>query len=344
MNVKGKKYLLLENNLSIEDIRYKAYNNIHRPDCPSDNYIASRSRGTKIVRREDGYDVIGWQRTNTRMQKRDIDLSVIITLSLDNDKVIRSIHLDPNFTGSMGIVCSYKYLTMILQKRLIGLKLDIENLSYFSVKNLYCFHFQEILLGAMSFVEQFKTQDKEEFDEVETSEGSYYDDGNFNQCSTQQFSNGFRVNWELIISDYKKHIKYGANGGVEKVSDLNLCFRYTDSEGKCGELTETISADTNKAFIEKLFRFFAPIADKLSKEISICNNMPYYNTNTHVGTLMSLILQGMAGSIFSQNYTYIQHVIKALQRPNGKPLCVGVSNDPEEAKEFFEGFEMKYLY
>lgn len=329
---------LIENHLPIEIIRKKVV------DAPymalGKVFTTSRFRGTKIARKEDGYEIIAWQRNIARLQKMDVSLPTVISLSLDNEMVVKSAFIDESFAGSQGISCCYKYLKRILQQNLEGEKFVFENKQIISLDRLHCVHFHEVLIGALSLIEVFNGKNLKEYDEVETGQ-AVIDGNDLKIIDYQKFSDGRFINWEIILHDYKKKLQFGINGEVKKITDLAITFKVRLDNGEEDYMEYRIDAEHNMV-ISALSRFAMKCWKTLNHKMGFPKGLS--NNNLLPLSIIGLIIQSVGIIIFSDNYNYIQHLLAALQRKGDKPLCIGIAKNIKEMSQYFPRFKVEDLY
>jgi len=335
----NKKIFLINNNQPIE---FLEKNILEAPYVSlSESFSSARFRGTKILKKDNKYHIITWQRNIARLQKMDVSLPTIVSLLLDNEMIIKSISLSESFAGSQGISCSYKYLFKILKQNLLGKKFDLNNKKLFAIDKLHCVHLYEILSAALSSMEEIKIKNLDEFDEVETSQA--FEEGNdIKFVDYQQTNNGLFLNWEIIFYNYKKTLKFNANGEIKKIDNLNVVFRFIRDEDKDIYFNQVINGDTNKSIISQLLKFAIHCRQIIINQIGVKND--FLHSNSLPISFIGLIIQSLGIVIFSNNYNYIQHILAALQRKDDKPMCIGIAKNIEEAQIHFPQFSVEDLY
>jgi hypothetical protein len=329
---------LIDNGLPLEKIKSR----VIKAPYPAfgKTFTTARFRGIKIVKVAAGYEIVTWQRNIARMQKMDVSLPTIITLALDDELTIRSLTLDQSFAGSQGISCCHKYLQKMMRQSLEGKKFVSANKQLIAVERLHCVHTHEVLLGALSLLENFRERNLPEYGEVET--GQAVPDGqDLKIIDYQQYCDGLAIHWEIVLYDYQKKIHFGIDGAVEKISDLTLSFSVSLNNVKADFFTDRIDAE-DKTVIVPLARFALKCWKSLREKIGVKRGL--YNNNILPVSIVGLLIQSVGIVAFSDNYNYIQHILAALQRKEGKPLCVGIAKDLTEIHDCFPQFEMEDLY
>jgi hypothetical protein len=230
----------------------------------------------------------------------------------------------------------------MLKKRLEGRPFTLEQVDMMSIKHLHCLHLQEVLQAALAFLEQHDTADCFEVDEVETGEA--LDEGrDIRFVDAHEYSHGMSLCWELSFFDYKQKLRFGKNGELKTVDHLDIAFSASSSEGQEAQFQRTIHGDTPQAIIASLLRFTLLCWRRLSHEV-YGGRKTFYNTNAFPVSLIGLIVQSLGIVIFSNNYNYIQHILAALQREQGVPLCVGIAEHIEEARTYFPEFSPEDVF
>jgi hypothetical protein len=332
------KIFLFDNHLPLKSVKTQV---IKAPyGAFGKTMTTARFRGIKIVKSAAGYEVVTWQRNIARMQKMDVSLPTVITLSLDEELKVKALTLDESFAGSQGISCCQKYLQKMMRQSLEGKRLVPANKELITLERLHCLHTHEVLLGALTFLEYFKERNLPECGEVET--GQAVPDGDeLRILDYQQYSDGLSISWEIILYDYQKKIQFGRDGAVKRISDLALSFSISINNGKACSLTDRIDAE-DKTVIVALSRFALKCWKSLNEQIGSKRRL--YNNNILPVSIVGLIIQSIGIVLFSNNYNYIQHLLAALQRRGDKPLCVGIAKDLAEIQDYFPQFTMEDLY
>ncbi|MDP4177194.1 MAG: hypothetical protein Q8900_02495 [Bacillota bacterium] len=306
--------------------------------------LAFRFRGTKVVKEDGQTTIIAWQRNVSILQKMDVSLPTVITIFLDNNNNnIKKIVLNPEFTGSQGITCSHKYIQRLLDEKLTGQKFEIQNKNIVSTKNIHCLHTEEVLFGALSLLQQYKDSKAKEYDESETTE--IFKDNNIHYCTGLQcFSNGIELHWQVAIKDFEKSVILQQDGRVKSCSNLlvEFTFSYCGEDNQVSQIV--IDADTNQQFSTLLTKYFFKCWKQVRDSLELKGMDSYYHTNLYPSSMMALVLQTLGIGIFENNYVYVHHMISNLQRVNGRPLCIGVIKNFDEASQYFPEFNPIDLY
>ena len=305
-------------------------------------FFSSRFRGTKIIKNDSVFKIVAWQRNVARLQKMDVSLPTIVTLTMNEKRVIQDVILHNSFAGSQGLCCSYSYLQRRLDKMLKGNAFTFKNLKLMTAKNLQCFHLQEVLQGALSFLEQCGSGNQLEVDEVETITVIEQAD-NIKFVNIHEYSTGIFIQWELTFFDYKNRFQFGKNGELKNINDLKVSFLSKSPDTDEVFFCETIHAETNIQAIFSLLEVTKLCWQKIIKQMNL-KPTAFYNTNSVPSSLIGLIIQILGTIIFSNNYNYFQHILGALQRHKGIPLCIGIMKDFEEAQIYFPDFNQNDLY
>jgi hypothetical protein len=329
---------LIANHLPLEKIKSQVSNAPYA--AFGKTFTTTRFRGIKIVKNAVGYEIVTWQRNIARMQKMDASLPTIITLSLDDQLTVKGLTLDESFAGSQGISCCHKYLQKIMRQTLEGQKFSYANRQIVAVERLHCLHTYEVLIGALTLLEIFKERNWQEYDEVESGQ-AVHEGNDLKILDYQQYSDGLLINWEIMLYDYQKKIQFGIDGAVKKISNLALSFSVSVNNGKASLLYDRIDAE-GKTVMVPLTRFALKCWKSLNDKIGLKRGL--YNNNILPVSIVGLIVQSVGIVDFSDNYNYIQHLLAALQRREGKPLCIGIAKDLAEMRDCFPQFEREDLY
>ena len=329
--------LLISNNTPVIDIPEKVVNTPYV--SVSKDFIACRLRGTRIEKTATGYNVAAWQRNIARFQKMDTSLPTVITMQLDKDKKITGISLAPEFTGSQGITCSYKYFNRTIKGLLLGKEIIPDNYELFKTKRVHCYHIFEVLMGLLTFFTHFDLIDVNAFDEIET--GEVHNLGkDIGMTFTQRFNNGLQTECAMYWHDYKNKIKFQNDGRIININDLDIDFYLDDKL----VYSSTLNGDDNQSSIESILSFSSECLKLVAEKIFPIKDIQPFHSMLNPYSSVGLYVQSIALAIYPNNYNYVQHAIRALQRKIDRPYCLGVINDVEEGKKYFPGFSEDDLY
>ncbi|PID59162.1 hypothetical protein CSB45_01815 [candidate division KSB3 bacterium] len=339
-SIKDNNFFLIPHRCPLDKIADRVTKSRYR--ALGKTFCSSRFRGTSIAKHEGAYQIIAWQRNVARLQKMDVSLPTIVSLNLDQQRIIQDIALDPSFAGSQGLSCSQSYLQRMLTKHLEGRPFTLAHIDIMSIKFLHCLHLQEVLQGALAFLEQHETSVCYNVDEIETGEA--IDEGSdIRIVDVYEDSNGTSLSWELTLLDYKDRLCFGKNGEIRRIDHLDIVFSSSSSKGEDIHLQTTIHGDTPERIIAALLRFTLKCWKGLACQIQT-KQKTFYNTNAFPISLIGLIVQSLGIVIFSNNYNYFQHILAALQREQGIPLCIGIVEHIEEAQTYFPEFSLEDVY
>lgn len=320
--------LLIDNNCELATIPQSV---LRTPYLASgEGFTSCKNRGTKIGKSDTGLDICAWQKLQIRFQKMDQYQPMIIRLRLNRKATIEEIKLDQNSIGSQGLTCSIPYLNRNLQTKLLGVRLVKENTDRFLTANLHCFHLQELLLGALTFLEHLRRKDMDELDEVEAAE--FIKNGNAHIAkSYQRFSDGNSLEWSLGYENALPKIVYNRDGYIEKFNDVKVAFRFADEI----VFEERLNGNDRKQCTILLTKLAFRIWHFLTEKIFPDKSIEFCHSSSYPFTLMGLIILGFAIEKYPENYNLVQHVVRACQRKDTEPLCVGAVNNINEARKCF---------
>lgn len=304
----------------------------------SARFACGRYRGTSISKRDGKYLIVAWQRNVARLQKMDVSLPTILTLELDRNRVIEKVSLHPAFAGSQGICCPHGYLQRMLDKRLHGMSFTPPHRNRMSTEHLHCVHLEEVLQGALSFLDQNEIPDDYDVDELEVCEAM--DEGNdVRIVGDHAYKAEMTLHWELSCPDYRPRLQFDKNGAIKSIDELAFEFTCSSSGGQEARCVKTISTGTPESVVTSLLRFTLACWRQVAAQYQ-CDLTAFHNTNSRPLSLVGLIVQSFGILIFSNNYNYIQHILASLQRDRGIALCIGAVSDIEEAKRCFPDFKL----
>lgn len=328
---------IIENNTAVSDIPAKVVYNPYT--ATHENFLAVRMRGTRIEKTSEGYHVAAWQRNMAQIQKMYSSLPTVITMTLDHERTIQTVQLAPEFTGSQGITCSQAYFNRHLNQILPGNKLTPENVGLFLAKQTHCYHVQEVLLALLTFFAHFDLLDVPQYDEIET--GETFAIGNDILCAgTQRFSDGNLFQFEMCFHGLKNKMKFKQDGTIARIDNVAVDFKSSGEPVIQGVLT---GDDTNSCY-QSIISFFETVVKHVGNKTYPVKDVMPHHTTLQPHSFLGLMVQLVAIAQYPENYNYVQHAIRGLQRKKEKPYCLGVIKDLEEGKRFYPSLVMDDLY
>lgn len=304
-----------------------------------------RFRGT-VVKKNDADSVVitGWQRNYARLRKMDVSLPTIITINLnydldENKFIVNEARLDAGFKGSKGILCSASYLDRNVQKVLTGKLFDRNLLKSMKLEVLHCFHLVEVITGMISYFSAIREHvipaDAGALFYEEEAGDYWSEDGCTAYGSGVHRMKGKElVHFQLTFPELFSKIRFGKNGDINCSSTLDSQFSIN------GELVrqDQIILGCDGINNIKLAKMLLGCVRSLQSALHIDFKEPIRCSNLYPSAFLGVFTQALAIRHFSGNYQYIMHALTALQRRNGKPLCIGASSNSREMKLNFPDF------
>jgi hypothetical protein len=288
-----------------------------------------RFRGTALYC--DG-TLVGWQRNISRLKKMDVSLPTIITVTLGPDDTISDIDLDPSFKGSKGLMCSHSYLHRIMRQHLLGARLDKTLFSKIKQRDLPCFHLVEVLLGMTTFYLTAKHGNRTDDPYYEQEFIDCYSSGHDLVGQGRQDINGQKeVRYTLHFKNILQRIAFDNTGRLSKMDDIDADFYLN------GALVMSRTVNFKVRF-QRMLDFILSCIDHVKTCVCPDLDIPFRITNLFPPAILSLLIQASAMHLFNNNYTYVMHVLTALQRRKGAPVCVGAIRDEAEANRYFPDY------
>ena len=329
----------LKKSISYEDILKKI------SDLSLEGSCCMRYCGIQIEQScDNGYKIIAWQCNMADIQNYDVKLPTVILMYLDNDRIIKSIDLMPNFKGSQGIACSRSYLDKKLKKILIGEKLTALNTKIIDPYLLCCRHTFELTVGAATLLDSYE-------EKVANGEICYteeliraYIDDNTISCIDKINVNDYIESTRIDVSDIVGNITYGSIGRIENVNGMKI-IGYSFESGEWQKIKDvyTIDADSYQQYVTKIMKIVSGYWVSCKRKMGVKRN--FYFSQIWGPTFFGILSQAIGIKVFNNNYAYFQHCIYGIQRnDNNIPLCIGVTDNIDEMSEVFEDFVIDDLY
>ncbi len=301
---------------------------------------ALRFRGTVVQagERGTGCKITGWQRNVSRLRKMDVSLPTIITMDVDSDQRIENIELDPGFAGSKGLICSHTYLNRRLKTLLQGRVLDNSFIHRVKQENTHCAHLFEVLSGLYSYYTMLKANGFMDlhargYAYEEEVIDSYADDGSLNSLGTHVCMGREPLRYKTSLQNILKKVGFTKNGALTITKGIETDFSLNGISSVHGVVNDFTG----------LSGFLLRCLGKVRRQILPGTYVRMFNSNLYPGAYLGMLVQAVAIRLFNDNYNYIMHAVTALQRAEGRPLCVGALGDQEEADRWFPGFSFSEL-
>lgn len=301
-----------------------------------------RDRGTTLKIESDGnLHMMGWQRDITRMRKQDVDLSFILYVVVNENEIIEKIEIDNSFNGGKGLLCSREYLQQNIEKQLKGKKIDNKLVRELRLSTFKCFHIHEIMNSLCTSYFLFKENqvgDGKEFYEEDVID-LYGEDGNLILTGIQAYSDREPVEYVMKFEDMFNHTTFDKEGYMKIKGSVPVQF-YLDGEL---QIEDELYQGENDRIYMKFQKFIYVCKNMLQKRLVPNYKGKIMNTNMYSSAFIGAVMQAVGIRAFSDNFNYIQYIMTAMQRPMQKPGCIGSILTEEEAKLYFEGFDINKI-
>jgi len=306
-----------------------------------DNVLSQRVNSFEIIPMEKGTDIYACQCNMAEMRNIDIKLPTALHLVLDENACVIKAELLENFKGSQGMPCSLRYLNRILKEKIIGVSFLCGNEIIKDEFIFHCRHIYELVSGAMMLFQHSKANQVESVYAYDTTKAIVVQDGIMATDVFQCYGKQLKTEVHFIFE--KSDIGMQENGKVARVKHLRIDADIYEENEKILTMKEEIKNAYN---YDVVVLHFMKIFSKLWKGVGKYFNIRsgFYYTNLFPPTFYGIFVQLLALVLFPNNYNYFQHSISGLQRMDGKPLCIGIINNMEEGKRFFNTFCEEDLY
>lgn len=280
-----------------------------------------------------------WQCNLADIKGYDIKLPTVITIKINKiDEKIIDIELADNFKGSQGLPCSRRFLNRNLKKELLNEDFKLSNKKLQDPIILACRHIHELVIGAVSFYENYKKTQKDFY--VENTYAKITDEG----IIFYSFLNYMEK--ELILNtkfNFKANdISFNKNGELEKIRFMGIVSSI-EEDGEVSDYKENIEELEGQSELSiSLMKIFSKIWKKLGSRFSLSKN--FYFSNIWAPSMYGIFVQAVSLFIYSGNYAYFQHAIFGLQNGSTGPKCIGIVKDCDEAFKIFPDFNIEDIY
>lgn len=303
-----------------------------------------RNRGTVLEVSKDTGEIriTGWQRDITRMRKQDVSLSFIIYLVVNKAGVVEEVDIDDSFNGGKGLLCSREYLLTCLKNELEGKVFEVKIARRLRLRKLKCFHIHEVINSIYSTYFIYKEQ-REKLGEISFHEEDtldvYAKEGNLFAAGVHEFKGLDAVRYTICFYDMFNSVTFDEDGYMKIIKPVQVDFYINDSLVH----KDIVDQKENDHIFIKFQIFVMTALEKFQNVALPGYDRKIMNTNLSSSAFIGAIMQAVGIRIFSNNFNYIQYLMTALQRPRGKPGCLGAILIQEEADKFFKGFNMDNL-
>ncbi len=336
--------LLINNYEDIDHLKKKILDAPYQaldPDTP-----ICRFRGSLADGRE-GFDkirLIGWQRNIARLRKMDVSLPAIVTLTINGNRVIEDISLDPSFKGSKGLMCCWKYLNRNLKSVFQGQVFDNTFIQRAKLESTHCYHLFEVLSGIYSYYQILKANNfaeisPDQYAYEEEAIDSYVENGTVNSLGVQLLKGKAPIDFRLNLPYIINRVSFDKNGVLKTEQGIQAEF-FLDEKPV---LSEMVTINNQMAHAVDLSKFLFKCIQQLKQRLGSGGNIRIFNTNLYPQAYIGMLIQSIAIRLFNNNYNYIMHALTALQRSGEQPLCIGALVDQNEADRYFPGYNFADL-
>jgi len=288
----------------------------------------------------DGYEIVGWQRNVSRLQKFDVSLPTIIYIKLDNSLTIREISLDGSFMGSKGLLCNHKYLNVNMKKCLMGMTIDDLFFKHITVENMHCFHITEVMSGILSCLDILAERRIAFLFEQEVLDG--YVNGD-DLCFVGLHSFSFKekpARYHAVFKGAFKNVKFNEVGTIFSTEIIPATF-YVDGYEV---YTSSISGNSSTRICVNIKSFIITGLAAIKKEFTNDLGNSYMCSNLFPQAFIGLFVQSIAMKMFHNNYSFILHILNSIQRNNDVPRCIGSVISFDESKKYFPNYNIEEVF
>lgn len=298
-----------------------------------------RFRGTYINKSKEGYEIVGWQRNVSRLQKMDVSLPTIISINLDENFIVKKIELDRSFAGSKGLLCNQRYLNENINEKLIGMKIDSDFFNNIQVEKLHCFHITEVMGGVISCLQIMNERNLDYVFEEEVLDG--ISDGNdLYIAGLQKFSFlDQTVNYTIKFTNALKCVKFSGNGTIACNESFDAIF-YSDGKEI---IKEAFFGKDEKRLCLKIKSFSLTAVNNIKQLFTSDKGNSFMCSNIFPQAFIGLFVQLISMKLYDNNYNYVLHCLNAIQRYGGVPRCIGAIDSYEDAAKHFPKYNLSYI-
>lgn len=293
-----------------------------------------RYRGTAIRKTENGYEILGWERNVSRIQKMDASLPAILSLTLDAKKRVSRIQMDSRFSGSKGVLCYYPFLNNLIVNNLTGKILDPAIINELQIEKVCCFHISEIMLSIVSCLQLMEERFLDHLFEEEVLDGVRFGN-NVAFAGLQKFSFMEKPTaYQIDVENALNTSRFDSDGNIYSDGVMDATSYFGDQE----LFHLQIGGNSEKRIYIQLNKLCAKTMETVRKQYTSAPDNRFLCTVLQSQAFIGVFIQSIAIKMFNNNYTYILHCLKGIQRYSGNPRCIGSVTSQKEADDFFPGF------
>jgi hypothetical protein len=299
-----------------------------------------RFRGTMIRRLPTGWEIVGWQRNISRLQKFDVSYPTILSFTLDANRRVIAVALDKSYQGSKGLLCHQVYLQRNIERIFGGQRFDFSMARWLRIETLHCFHLLEVMAGVYTGIQLVEEQGWDCLFEEEVTD-SYRDHTSFYVLGRQRFDNFNRtLDYSIELPNSLEQMGFNPQGAMISRKPIEFRF-FLENELAFSEKIES-SRQT------PLIKFLKPVCDEATARIALAFlgelRMDFMASNMFYPAFAGLLVQGVAMKKYYNNLNFVLHTLTALQRMGGIPRCVGAVESKEEADCYFTGYDINSIF
>jgi len=296
--------------------------------------MCGRIVGYWVGEDDDGRFGTAWMCNAADAERFDVAFPVTISVRWDGQGRVTSIELDERFEGSQGITCARSFIERRTRGSMLGTPLRVREPVISDPMSFGCRHVFELVYGLAGFkgylddLHLVSGEFHEATADVRTESGLLMCDEIECRGTTSRLDLGF----DLDVGD----IRFDNQGVLQSTGEIRIGVPtvMVDSEYiHSGVPAATFSGEANAQITSSAVRALTP-AWRCVSEIH-GNKRGLVFSTLWPPSAYSVFVQGIAQTLFRNNFTYFQHCIGGLQRTTGQPKCVGVIQSLEEAAPIF---------
>lgn len=304
-----------------------------------DEYVPClRFRGTMIKRKNNLFEIVGWQRNVARLQKMDLSLPTVIRITASPEMQIEDISLDSCFNGSKGLLCHCEYLRRNLRKKLLKRTLLKDVSQVIKPDFVHCFHIMEIMLAIESNLSVMQQRGLDRLFEQEVGDSCVVGKDLLILLRWQSDFINEEICGAIKLENGMRRLGFKKDGSLFAISEIKAIF----SVAEIPLLSRTINGNCDVRLMRSLKYFCVEAVKMLTEKFyPERNGIPIAHTNLQYQAFIGLIVQVLSMKKYNNNYNQVLHTLNSLQRVNNKPRCVGAIDSQKEADRFFSGYNLK---
>lgn len=306
-----------------------------------DEALCQRAVSIEIAPSGVGTELIAWQCNMAGMKNADLRLPTVLRIALDPENRVADAELAENFKGSQGIPCSRSYLDRILKRQLLGIDFLKDDTVLRNELQFHCRHTFELAAAALTFFRYCREQPAEEKVLFDLTRAFPDEKGLRVRESYTVGENRLSADLRLIFGS--GDILMQADGKIAGIRRLEMEGELYREDRKLFSFSDGIAdVSGSELAVMNMMKLFSGVWKTIGKEVGIRRN--FYFSNLVPSSLYGVLMQAVALMLFPNNYNYFQHALAGLQRAGGKPLCVGMVENPEEIEKYYPELKEEDLY